>query len=203
MKSREYRILSVALIFFGLAVLSNPAVTDVQREQGPSKFVELVILDRGMEPEAYAEKIMSLEKAMTEHHGRLTQYFKKGDFRVMADVCERRGMVLIASDYRRIRGRDELARYWHDVWHQAKKAAEAEKADFELEFQTVRIFVTDAMGEKEVYLENIGREAPVDCVAHEIFKFRVKIIKKGETVNNQTGTGTDSFLHRHSCDWEA
>jgi len=178
-------VLFVVLLIF--CVSKNEALPDKQTIKDIKEKIHLDndgVSNHEMKKEKLAKKI-------EKDHEVLSRYFRNDKFVKMSELLGE-STYIVSPEGEIIQGAWNVAQYWRD---EKVKANEAGK-EVELEFETLRAYITD-----ETEVVTIG-ENTYDSVSYESFLFRIKEIRAGKTLRNQSGSGSEGRRHRDDCEWE-
>jgi hypothetical protein len=205
MKFDKRFIFFLAGLFFVLFVFCSAdqekqEKMDVEKAQR-EEIIKKMVLAEGMDMEAHKEKMKTLADKIICMNGKVLEHFKKGekdDIEAIANLYGDNATV-IAPDYKKIQGKAEISDFWSSGRENALRIAAEKKAEMALKIKTMSIFLTDAIGEKEIEVE--GKKESYDCVAYVISKVKI-IIKEGEEkVQNDTFITMQPLMHRTACPW--
>lgn len=203
MKSKNYWVLFplcfVLVFYLGGCQKGTQEEPEAEENVTPSpeqtEFEQLITANKGMqkrmEDKKYKNMILtSLKDQIKEDNENLKEYFEKEKFGNMAALSKMRSTKLVGPNYERISG-DEINDFW-------MKRVDKDK---ELHIETVHIYLSDFIGEKEV---QIGEKKDILDATALVVRM-IRIVSKGEggeVLKNATLMETSTYLHRHGCPWE-
>jgi len=172
----------------------------VQTEQ--DKIIKRMFFAEGMKPEEHMEKAKSLAEKIIKMKGKIRTHFESGqaeDFEAIADLLGENATV-ITPQYKKVQGKKGILQLWRMAREEAMKKAEVKKGKVSLEVRIDNIFLTDALGLKEVEVNE--KKVAYDCLAYVIWEFRIIIKEGGEISQNETYVLSQPILHQNICEWE-
>lgn len=188
----------VALLIIGMT--SHEASEALQTEK--ELMIVKMVLAEGMKAEDHVDKIKSLAEKIVDMNSKIRTHFNQGqknDFKAIADLFGENA-VITTPDYRRIQGKRNIFKLWGEARSKALRIAEERKGKVSLKIKIERIFLTDAIGKKEVELK--GEKVAYDCMAYVMGEIRIVVSQRGEKTHNDTYSTNLLLLHRTDCPWE-
>lgn len=210
MKLRFWVGFFTLFIFFGFLVFckakeEQPAVqeereTTVKTEK--DVLIEKMVLAEGMVKEEHAEKMSTLADKTMEMNEKILEHFQVGqesDMEAIADLFGKNATI-IKPNYEKIQGRDNIVQVWNEARKKVMTVKEEKRGEVSFKIKTSHIFLTDALGEKEVEIE--GETDVLDCVAYVVREIRIIIQEGGKSIKNDTYLGLQTLRHSRVCMWE-
>lgn len=191
-------------IFLAVLLIAGMTAQEKGKAQKAEKelmIVKMVLAER-MKAEEHVDKIKSLAEKIVDMNCKIRTHFNQGqkdDFKAIADLFGENA-VITTPDYRRIQGKRNIFKLWGEARSKALRIAEERQGKVSLEIKIERIFLTDAIGKKEVEIK--GEKVTYDCMAYVMGEIRIVVSERGEKIQNDTYSMTLLLLHRTDCPWE-
>jgi hypothetical protein len=187
MKIKNYGIAFGAVLFFAVLVLCVFSQTQESATQAKAGILKESI------PEEWLRKspcsMEHLADAIVSDNEDLAQYFKKRDFKAMADLYIKRGGAIVSQEYK-IYSCQGLAEFWSKAWTEGA----------ELKFRTLHVYLSDLLGRRPglVYKGEQKVETKFDTIAFVINKFSI-ISSSGAPIQDPGDTRV--YVHQEECTW--
>ena len=147
------------------------------------------------------EQMEALTKQILDENGQLSAWFAKDSFRAMGDYFEMKhgAITLTEPGYQVLDGVSEIERFFWDL--KRAKSKELKEGEYlELEIETTFVFIEGI--DAQIFSSVDQMLDRIDLVAHEYFKYYVRVKQDKKTISNSNGGGIRDFRHRLGCRWD-
>ena len=169
------------------------------RSQSIEDIVKKIVVEEGVK--VTQEQKVELAKQILNENDKLSAWFAAGDFRKMACYMEMKdGALTVAEpEYQKIECVSEVERYFRKL-KDTKSRERKEGQWIELEMATRFIFIEEI--QSQIYYYPDKAMDKIDLVAHEYFRFYIRVKQGDQTISNANGSGDWEHKHRAGCPWD-